>query len=212
MSGLKCCTASSNASVSCQRPDQIFVIGDPCGQSRAEPALSQPMDKIRQPQRCMYTRPSAKSALLATCNSNGLRSTNCRCITMRTPQSLRGGTMLTSRTRIFSPIEAESAVSLSQKISVAGVLQISSYFCCSRKRYTPLEIACLTDGAQAIQPRQNEDENDASHGTTYLPAPFLRRPQIKTLNVSQEACKFLKSLQVDKLLRRFLQSDGIAQF
>src|SRR6266496_3032508 len=44
-------------------------------------------------------RPLSKSALLATCNSNGLRSTNCRCMTMRTPQSFRGGTMLTSRTR-----------------------------------------------------------------------------------------------------------------
>src|SRR5215831_7411802 len=46
----------------------------------------------------------------------------------------------------LQPHRPGSTVSLSQKISVEGVLQISSYFCCSRKRCTLLEIACLTDG------------------------------------------------------------------
>ena len=66
--------------------------------------------------------------------------------------------------------------------------------------------------AQAIRPRQNEGENGPSHWIPELPAPFPRRPQIGTLDVSQEACKLLKSLQVDKLLQRFPQLDGIAQF
>src|SRR5262249_54186546 len=37
--------------------------------------------------------------LLTTCSSNGSCSTKCRCMTMRTPQSLRGGTIVASNTR-----------------------------------------------------------------------------------------------------------------
>src|SRR5215469_2929587 len=56
--------------------------------------------------------PSEKSALLATCSSNGFLSTKCRYITMRTPQSLRGGTMLTNSTRARSPPKPFNAVTM----------------------------------------------------------------------------------------------------
>src|SRR5262245_39419581 len=56
--------------------------------------------------------PSAKSALLATCSSNGFLSTKCLYITMRTPQSLRGGTILTSSTRVRSPLEPFNTVTM----------------------------------------------------------------------------------------------------
>ena len=42
--------------IGCQRPDQIFVVGDPWGQPWTEPALSQPIHEIRQSQRCMYEK------------------------------------------------------------------------------------------------------------------------------------------------------------
>ena len=39
-----------------QRPDQIFIVGDPSRQPWTEPALSQPINEIRQSQRCMYEK------------------------------------------------------------------------------------------------------------------------------------------------------------
>jgi hypothetical protein len=39
--------------ISCQRPDKIFIVGDPRSQSRTELALPQTMDKIWQPQLCV---------------------------------------------------------------------------------------------------------------------------------------------------------------
>src|SRR5438552_3195799 len=63
------------------------------------------------------TRSWAKSALLATCNSNGERSTNCRCMTMRTPQSFLGGTMLTSSTLNF-PCDFKPAPSFRWKLGI----------------------------------------------------------------------------------------------
>jgi hypothetical protein len=54
------------------------------------------------PNAAAYAEARAKSALLATCNSNGLRSIKCRYMTWRTLQSFRGGTMLTSSTLSFS--------------------------------------------------------------------------------------------------------------
>src|SRR6266511_3853664 len=36
--------------IGCQRPDEILIIGNPRGQPRAKPALSQSMNEIRQPQ------------------------------------------------------------------------------------------------------------------------------------------------------------------
>ena len=47
MSGLKYCTASS---------DEIFIVGDPRGQPRAEPALPQSMKKVRQLQLRMHQK------------------------------------------------------------------------------------------------------------------------------------------------------------
>ena len=94
-----CCFQSC---VSFQRPHEIFVIGYPCcrpGPNRL--FLSRSTGRGNRSGVCTR-RSLAKSALLATCNSNGERSTNIRCITMRTPQSFLGGTMLTSSTLNFS--------------------------------------------------------------------------------------------------------------
>src|SRR5439155_25309390 len=46
--------------ISCHRPDKIFIVGDPCSQSRTESALSQTMDKVWQPQLCVYHKSFSK--------------------------------------------------------------------------------------------------------------------------------------------------------
>ena len=46
--------------VSSQRPDEIFVVGDPVGQAWAEPALPRSMDKIREPQGSMHEKVVSK--------------------------------------------------------------------------------------------------------------------------------------------------------
>jgi hypothetical protein len=40
--------------IRCQRPDKIFIIRDPRSQSGTESALSQSMNKVWQPQLCVY--------------------------------------------------------------------------------------------------------------------------------------------------------------
>src|SRR4029077_5632790 len=54
--GLKSLHRRLQRVISCQRPDQILVVGDPWGQPRTEPALSQAIHEIRQSQRCMYEK------------------------------------------------------------------------------------------------------------------------------------------------------------
>ena len=44
------------SSTGCQRPDEIFVIGNPCGQSRTKSALPQPMNRTRQPEWCVHKK------------------------------------------------------------------------------------------------------------------------------------------------------------
>ena len=56
MCGLKRLHRLFQRSIGCQRPDEIFVVGDPCSQSRTEPALSQSMNEIRQPQLRMHQK------------------------------------------------------------------------------------------------------------------------------------------------------------
>ena len=63
--------------------------------------------------RCVSTnKSSVKSASLATCNSNGFRSTRWRCITIRPPQSLCGGAMLTSTIRVRFMLESGNIVTI----------------------------------------------------------------------------------------------------
>src|SRR5882724_13721604 len=40
--------------VGCQRPDEIFVVSDPCCQSRTKSALSQPLKRTSQPEWRMH--------------------------------------------------------------------------------------------------------------------------------------------------------------
>ena len=106
----------------------------------------------------------------------------------------------------------ESATLLSQKMSVAGVLQMSSYPCCSRKSCTPVDMATLTDSGSshstATKRGRKRSQSLDSRTSSSIPSTSTDR----NVDVSQEACKLLKSLQVDKLLQRFPQLDGIAQF
>src|SRR5439155_13160218 len=137
------------SSIDCQRPDEIFIVGNPRGQPGAEPALSQSINKIRQPQRCMHKEVVSKVRIAGNVQFKRRALHQLPVHDDAHTAVVAGRHDAHEQNADFQPHQPEYAASLWEKMSVAGVLQISSYFCCSRKRCRSLEIASLTDGGSS---------------------------------------------------------------